>query len=280
MKLSNKLGLPAPLVAAIANDNYDGGGSDYSTTGLLKPPRIAQLSKLHQGDLLEDVSDRIWALFGQIVHTIIERAATNELVEKRLFMTISGKTVSGQIDLYQGDTLWDWKTTSIYSGKDGAKAEWIQQGNINRLLCSENGIPVNKIQYVALYRDWSKMACERKEEYPESQVEIFNLPLWPLEKTRAFVEQRIAMHEAAKVELPLCSEEDRWAKPEKWAVMKKGGKRAMKLYDTEEQASTGLVNLGKPGHIEHRPGENTRCLYYCGCSKFCSQFRELISDKL
>jgi hypothetical protein len=238
------------------------------------------------------VSDRIWTLFGQVTHSIIERAATDELVEKRLFMTVNGKTVSGQIDLFKGDTLWDWKTTSIYSGKDGPKEEWIQQGNINRLLCAENGIEVKRIQYVALYRDWSKMASERKgEDYPQSQVEVFNLSLWPLEKTRQFVSDRIAAHEAAKVELPLCTDEERWAKPERWALMKKGQKRAVKLYDTETEAESARAKLDdKPGveageiisskqhRLEHRPGEQTRCLYYCQVSAHCSQFRAMMEE--
>jgi hypothetical protein len=287
VKLTNKLNLPTPLVAAIANDNYSGdAASDYTTTGLLRPPRIAELSRQNRDKMSEDVSDRIWALFGQVVHSIIERAATDELVEKRLFMTIDGKTVSGQIDLYQGDTLWDWKTTSIYSGKNGAKEEWIQQGNINRLLCAESGIDVKRIQFVALYRDWSQMAAHRgKHDYPEKQVEAFDLPMWPREKTIAFVRERIAAHESAKTELPLCSDEERWAKPERWALMKKGAKRAIKLYETEEQANAAWANAEpiaevKPKHfVEHRPGENTRCLFYCPVSAFCQQFRDLMQNQ-
>ncbi len=278
MRLTNNLNLPSPLVTAIANDNYTGGkASDYSTTGLIQPPRIAALRRQHRDALTEDVSDRIWALFGQVVHTIIERAATDELVEKRLFMTVAGKTVSGQIDLYQGDTLWDWKTTSIYSGKNGAKAEWIQQGNINRLLCAENGIEVKRIQYVALYRDWSQMKAARTSDYPEKQLEIFNLPVWPLDESRWFVEQRIALHEAARAELPLCSDEDRWARPEKWALMQKGKKRALKLYETEAQATAAITD-DKKQRIEHRPGENVRCLHFCNVSAHCGQFREMMME--
>ncbi len=288
-QLTNRLNLPAILVKAVQNDTYTGDKvSDYSTTGLLRPPRIVQLSRMHKDKITEDVSDRIWSLFGQVTHSIIERAASDELVEKRLFMEVSGKTVSGQIDLYQGDTIWDWKTTSIYSAKDGPKEEWVQQANINRLICAKNGIEVKKLVYVALYRDWSKMAAERKgEDYPQSQIEIFPLPLWPHGVTEAFVMERIHLHEQAKTELPECSEKDRWAKPEKWALMKRGQKRAVKLYDTEAQAVAAKYNsdLGDDTsktkskyHIEHRPGENTRCLYYCPVSKYCTQFREMTMD--
>lgn len=278
MKLTNRLNLPAPLVAAIANDNYDGGGSDYSTTGLLRPPRIAELSRRHRDELVEDAADRLWSLYGQIAHAIIQRAATDEIVEKRLFMTIGGKTVSGQIDLLQNRILSDWKFVTRYATKDGVKDEWIEQGQINRLLCHENRIEVEAIEYTALYRDFSVMQAGRDSEYPQAPVETFLIPIWSLEKTRAFVEERIRLHEAAKIELPLCSDEERWMKPEKWAVMKKGAKRATKLYDTEEQATAGLANLGSSGRVEHRPGEQTRCLYFCPVSSKCSQFRELVNE--
>jgi hypothetical protein len=274
---TNSKHLPEILCAAIRNDKYSGTGADYSTTGLLRAPRIVQLTKQHKDQLTEDYADRIWALFGTVTHGIIERAATDELVEKRLYMQIAGKTVSGQIDLYQGHTLWDFKTCSIYSGKYGAKDEWIQQGNINYLLCLENGIEVNKIQFVALYRDFSIMAQARgKQDYPESQVEIFEIPIWHREKTKAFVEERISLHEAAKTELPLCTEEERWAKPEKWAHVKRGQKRAVKLYDSAEQAEAAAKNAGAGNSVEHRPGQNTRCEFFCPVSAHCSQFREIV----
>ncbi len=279
MKFTNTLNLPGPLVRAVENDNYTGGtASDYTTTSLIGPPRIRALRQKHSDQLTEDVSDRIFSLFGQVVHTIIERAATDELVEKRLFMEIDGKTVSGQIDLYQGTTLWDWKTTTIYAGKDGAKQEWIEQGNINRLLCHENGIEVKAIQYVALYRDWSLMKAGREMDYPQKQVEIFNLPVWPLPQTRQFVSERIRLHEAAKIELPLCTPEERWERPSKFALMKKGVKRAVKLYDIEEEA---LAAQTDPKHfIEYRPGESIRCQHYCPVSAYCSQGREVLAEKL
>src|SRR3954463_10849323 len=38
MKLTNRLGLPEPIVAAVANDGYSRGDADISVTSLLKPP--------------------------------------------------------------------------------------------------------------------------------------------------------------------------------------------------------------------------------------------------
>ena len=278
MNLTNNLQLPEPLVRAVANDSYNGAtASDYTTTGLLRPPRIAALLKQHGEHLTEDVSDRIFSLFGQIVHSIIERAATDELVEKRLFMEIDGKTISGQIDLYQNSILWDWKTTTIYAGKDGAKEEWIQQGNINRLLCHENDIEVRGIQYVALYRDWSLLKAQREHDYPKKQVEVFNLPVWPYEKARQFVEERIRLHEEARERLPLCSASERWERPTKWALMKKGQKRAIKLYDTEDEATAAISDPRQ--YVEFRQGEPVRCLNYCPVTAYCSQAREYLQER-
>lgn len=282
IKLSNKLNLPAILVRAIANDHYTGGtASDYTTTSLLRPPRIAQLSRLHKEKLVEDASDRLWSLYGQIIHQIIERAATDELVEKRLFMTVAGKTVSGQVDLVHNKILADWKFVTRYATKEGIKPDWVAQGQINRLLCHENGIEIEKIEYTALYRDYSVMAAARDKDYPESPVQTFPIALWPLDKTRAFVEERIALHEAAKIELPLCTDEERFADPPMWALMCKGKKRALRLYETEAQAEAGKKNHGTPDkcYVEYRPSINKRCLYFCQCAPWCTQFREMMQDQ-
>jgi hypothetical protein len=280
VKLTNRLALPSILVKAIQNDSYSGNrSSDYSTTGLLKPPRIAQLLREHGDKIVDDAADRLWALYGQIVHGIIERAATDEIVEKRLHMTLLGKTVSGQVDLVNNKILTDWKFVTRFATKEGVKDDWMQQGQINRLLCHENGIEIEKIEYVALYRDYSVLAASRDSEYPKAPVESFNVPIWPLEKTKAFVEERIRLHEAAKTELPLCTDEERWAKPEKWAHVKRGQKRAVKLYDSEQQAEAAAKNAGAGNSIEHRSGQNTRCEFFCQVSAHCSQFLEIMQEK-
>jgi len=40
--------------------------------------------------------------------------------------------------------------------------------------------------------------------------------------------------------LPQCSEEERWQQPDKWALMTKGKKRALKLYSKGRRCRKGV----------------------------------------
>ncbi len=52
--------------------------------------------------------------------------------------------------------------------------------------------------------------------------------------------------------------------------MKKGGKRAVKLYDTELEAQSHAAQ-DKSLFVETRPGQSVRCEAYCRVAAFCSQ---------
>lgn len=283
MTLTNNAGLPEPLVEAIRNDSYSQEFTDYSVTELVKPPRISALRRAHSSEMSEDASDRIFSLIGQGIHSILERAASNRyIVEERFGLkTASGVTVSGRIDLFDQETkaLQDWKITSRFATKDGPKPEWTAQGNLNRLILERNGIQVKKIEYVAIYRDWSKMAVARGvDNMPEKQVEVIPIEMWTCEETDEYLAERIRLHEEAKTDLPMCSDEDRWYKPPKFALMKKKRKRAIKLYPTEAEALAAVTEPDQ--YIEARKDEHTRCLYYCECAPYCTQFRDYMQDKI
>ncbi len=115
-------------------------------------------------------------------------------------------------------------------------------------------------------------------DYPESQVQVLNVPVWPDETVENYLDERLQAHLDAENELPLCTDEERWAKPERWALMKKGLKRALKLYPSEDDATAAVTDPKQ--FVEHRPGENTRCLYYCPVAPYCSQFRRYMEEKV
>src|SRR6185436_15819592 len=106
--ITNRHGLPAPLVNAMRNDPYTKGRSDISVTQLIQPPQPRKLLKGRE--IEEDASELIWRLLGQAVHTILERAYPDTAItEKRVFGEVLGWIVSGQFDVYDNGLLSDYK---------------------------------------------------------------------------------------------------------------------------------------------------------------------------
>lgn len=282
--LTNLQGLPESLRNAIANDPYTSGGADISVTRLIQPPQIVLLAKRHSADIIEDVTDRIWSLFGQAVHQILDRADDARAIhEQRLFTEQRGWSISGAFDRYLEGLIQDYKVCSVYSVRDGGKVEWEQQQNLLAALARRNRMDVNKLQIVAILRDWRRAEMERgvETDYPRHMVQVVDLPLWSEEKAESFLDQRVALHQDAQLDgiVQPCTDEERWFTGESWAVMKKGGKRAIKLHPTEFGAREHAENCAKKAekgerfHVEHRPGKYNRCQTYCTVAEFCPQWK-------
>lgn len=277
MKLTNNLRLPDAIVRAVANDTYTKGDADFSVTQLLQPPQLARLAQLHADEIIEDVSDRIWSLLGQSVHAIIERAAdeNNTLSELTLTTSLDNYKIKGTIDniTIANAEMCDFKVTTAYklAANPGVPLDWEQQTNIYRwMLWREKHFEINAIAIIVILRDWSKREAARNINYPQAQVVRLDVPLWDYHTTGAFVAERLALH--TMEEPPPCSDEDIWARPSKWAVYKKGGARAVRVFDTQEAANHYLENNSVAGgYIEYRPGEAIRCESYCPVSSFCTQ---------
>ena len=104
-------------------------------------------------------------------------------------------------------------------------------------------------------------------------MQRIKVEMWPIEKTEQFILERIRLHRAARAgQLPECSNEERWAKPDVWAVMKPGRKSALKLLNEKPDGAT-IASYGGT-HAEHRPAESIRCEDYCIVSEFCEQFKK------
>lgn len=285
MKLTNKLNLPQPIVKAVSNDGYNSGDCDISVTSLLKPPQMLALEKKFGDELEEDVSDRIWSLLGQVVHGILERAEETAIAEQRLVIEVDGWKVSGQMDrfLLKEGILQDYKFTSVYKVRDGVPEEYAKQLNIYAHILRKHGRTVNQLQIVAILRDWSKNQYVREgDPYPAQQVVLLDVPIIPDEEVAAYIAERVAVHKAAASQSPEelavkspCSAEDRWARGDVWAVMKKGQKKASRLCQSEEAANLALEALGAGYYIKFRPGESIRCRSYCLAAPFCEQYKKL-----
>jgi hypothetical protein len=270
--ITNTLNLPAAIVAAVTNDPYTSGNSDVSATKLIDAPQVVHLSRQHHDKLTVDVSERIWALLGQAVHTILERAGLREegmVVEERLYAQVLGWTISGQVDRMHVDAgkLSDYKVTTVYK-KHGSDS-WTKQLNVLRWLAHQNGHVVDSLEIVAIFRDWRKTDSERQQDYPAAAVQVIPVPVWSLEETEDYIYERVALHQAARkgVDVP-CTDQERWYSGTKYALMKVGGKRALRVVDSRDM----LEPVGDGQFIQERPGEYKRCQHYCDVRDFCAQW--------
>jgi hypothetical protein len=299
VKLTNHLGLPQAIVDAVANDSYNSGECDISITGLIAPPRIRVLKKQYEDLLEEDVSDRIYSLLGQVMHGVLERANKHALAEKRFFMDVEGPhgtwRISGSMDaVYEDGLIQDYKLMSYHKVSDGVPPDYEEQVNLYSVLLKygrdQDGksladlvgreVAIKRLQLVCIFRDWSKGKAAQNDLMPQQQGLVLDVPRWSDKDALAFLKERVAAHQEAEHNLPLCSDEDRWKRPDKWAAMaRKGAPRALKLYDKQEDAEAHVKKLGGTARVEPRPGMPVRCKDWCAVSKWCSQYQDELTDE-
>lgn len=297
MKITNRLNLPAPLVHAITRHPRHNEPDTISVSELIQPPQLRALVKKYDHELTEDASDRLWALLGTLLHGVMEKSAkgmSGHIAEEELSTEILGWKVIGHYDLSElvldGELLTDWKLTSVYSMKDKElKPEWDAQVNCYAELLRQAGRAVKEAQIVAIGRDWSQSRAfrERGSDYPQQQVIVKPVALWDSRTVVTYLETRVRLHQEAERGIwPECTPEERWARPDIWALHKKGQKKAVKLFEDETVANKWLAEIlqGDKAHfIQYRRGESIRCAAYCPAAPKCEQWAKLnptLSDTL
>lgn len=283
MKYTNKFNLPEPIFKALSHDDYSRGASNRSVTQLISSPRQRILLHEYDDEIVQDVSDLIWSAHGKAMHKLFEGYGdATWLPEQRLFLDIEGWTVSGQIDIQHIPdgtvALWDYKECKAWAVMLG-KEEWINQQNLYaHLVRKVKGLNVASLNVAAIIRDWFWRDAKLKPDYPQAPILPIQLPLWPPEQAEAYLHERVKLHQEAEfarmvgVPLPHCTPSEMWEKQTKWAVKKPRGKRALRVYDTEDEAIQHVGSAEEKLEIEHRPGERTRCLEYCLAAPFCDQW--------
>ena len=293
MKITNLTNLPDPVVKALSKDNYSRGESQISVTTLIDCPRVRLLREEHDDDISEDVSEKLWSVLGTAVHNIFEETAEGEYIsEERIFFDVNGWTVSGAIDIQKKEpdgsiTIMDYKCTSVWSVIFG-KEEWVEQLNAYAYLVRKaKDVSVGKLQIVAILRDWKKRDSQTKPDYPQSPIVIVDIPKWTETQQDNYFEQRVALHQEGEFaalmgdELPQCSNKERWMRDAKFVVKKKTVKRAIRIFDTKDQAEDffNKEGFGDAYIIEERKSDPIRCSQnYCKVADFCDQYqKELIN---
>ena len=292
MKYTNKHNIPQEIINAVHNDSYTKGDAIISVTGLLQPPRIRLLAKEHSDDLVIDVSNEIWKLLGQAVHTILERANEDNkdtITEERMYAVIKDWTVSGQTDSIDinDNILKDYKVTSVWSivsALTEGKVEWEQQLNLYAYLYrQQTGKNIDGLNIIAIARDWNKNQYLRSGgDYPPSPITVIKIDLWSDEEQERFINERVSIHQDAEVEylinneLPLCTDAERWRRKDTYRVEKKGRKSAVRVLDTKEEADKYMEGHkdSKLLKVVKAKGECVRCANYCDVAEFCNQYKE------
>ena len=149
-EITNKHNLPIEVYNALCKNRYSADESedgqeparitDYSVSTLIAPIQQTTLRRRYTRCNSEDAIDRVWTLFGHIAHQLLEEHGSDQsITEKRFYMSILGKTISGQIDHYKDRKITDYKTTSAYKIIKQSYSDWQKQQNCYATLCEENG---------------------------------------------------------------------------------------------------------------------------------------------
>ncbi len=267
MKITNNYNLPEQIVKAVSMNTRKPYDNVISVTELISPVLIRHLRLIHWDEIEEDASERLWALLGQSVHYITEKHQLPEsFAEERLRAETAGMTITGQSDNYNAETenVDDWKVTSVWSFLHGIKREWEEQLNCYAWLWNENGFPVKSLKIHAILRDWQKGRAHTADYY-DIPFKTIDVTLWPKDQTLIFIQTRIKLHNDPPRP---CTNDERWAKEDVFAVMKEGRKSAVKLFDDFKEAFE-YSQIDKRYSIVKRPGEFTRCKSYCPVRNFC-----------
>lgn len=276
MKITNKHSLPAPVYNFLARDRYQAGDNDISVTTLIKPPQIVRLEKEHYDELEVDALDLVWSLVGNGVHSLLDaHTEDGAMNEQRFYLTVDGVCIGGQVDHYRDGVITDYKVTSAYSVAYGnTKPEWEEQLNLYAYIMGHNGIEVKALRICAILRDWDKHRAKREAEYPQTPIQIISIPMWNRVDTVEFIHEKLVEMYAPSVRE--CTAEEMWEAPTKYAVTKKGNKRAYRVLDTLEEAETIANETGYL--ITERKGERKRCAEYCSVSAYCPQYQKYLED--
>lgn len=277
MKWTNRHHIDPVIAQAIMTEDYEAVG-DISVTRLVRPPQVTYLERLHEDELEQDIVDGLYMLEGRALHHILDLARDKiRLQEHRLTVDYNGWTISGKFDVLYTDTniLKDYKVSSVWGHILGGKEDHDEQLNFYAYLATRSHIQVDELRVVMWFRDWMGSQVERYKQYPPLKVLEHTIPLWALDSQAHAFQDKVKLHQLARSgTYPPCTPEERWARPDSYAVMKAGAKKAYRVFE-EPALAEAMANSMSGYEVQFRPGENVRCARYCTVLQFCKQAKEL-----
>lgn len=310
MKITNKHNLPLSIAVWLLHDDYEYNADPYtiSVTTLLKPIRQIVLAKQNSSaDVEVDLMDLFAMRLGGALHDSIEYAWLTEPHKKLLRLGLSQETVdrivinptqsipgaievhleqrgriklgkwtlSGKFDTVSSGQLEDNKSVVAFGYmKQSNKEDYIKQGSLYRLIYPDL-VTENTIQINSLIKDWKKFESIRSREYPSTPIKIDRYPLWPIEKTQQWAEEKLqvidSLLNSPEDKIPLCSDDDLWRKPAVYKYFKNpDAARSTANFDNYADAIQKQLENNGVGVIKTVPGEVKRC-HHCSVFQFCKQ---------
>lgn len=291
-----------PLYDAVQvhRNEYSSGGADFSVTTLLDNPRVVFLNKRHLHKVPLFVSDLLHSYNGTGAHAYWQYCMekipnTPYQCEERLSVTINNHIVSGAYDcVYDKRDMYDMKNTSVWKIMFGSKDDWAAQQNMYRWLYrNKHGIELDSVRIIGLFRDWKKNDMFKSgPKYPKQPAVEYRLPLWEYDETYKFMEEKvntlIKYNNTKDDDLPYCSFEDMWSKPDQVAVKSTRVKKAVRVLSSQKAADNFVKNYLKGKtckdslqtlSYEVRPAKRTRCEEWCPVNGYCNQYQEYLKTK-
>jgi hypothetical protein len=281
LKPTNLFNLPQELYDALVKDRYtadeDDNTTDYSVTSLVAPTQQTLLKKRYPGYAADDAMDRMFVLYGHLMHKLLEEHGHDDsITEKRFYKVVNDRMISGQLDHYKNRMITDYKCTSVYKIKKKNYDEWAKQLNLYSILVEEAGYEVDSLRLIVFARDWRESESHEKD-YP-APVVIVPLVKWSREARYRYLNTRVSLlvenENIADHHLPRCTNEERWMNEKDWAVLRPNRKSAVRVFASREE---GLIWIKQEGReddeLTHRYNPPKRCIKYCSVKEKCNQHR-------
>uniref|UniRef100_A0A6M3LB35 Putative PD-(D/E)XK nuclease superfamily protein n=1 Tax=viral metagenome TaxID=1070528 RepID=A0A6M3LB35_9ZZZZ len=318
MKITNDLNIPEHAFAAICRHQgrLDPPTLDYiGVTTLMGEPLPRYLKARHWAELEIKASETMNAMQGQMGHLLFAGAQTDTETEIHLETEFEGVTIKGIADYYDPKlfTLGDAKfkqvnavTATNIRGYDKLET----QLNIYCWMARRMGYDVQHLQGDIYINGWTVYKAFGDSAYPKAPYVKLSIPIWEEAFTANYVSERLRVHntraifllrdfgtklperdeeirlllDSAMLKIPICTDEERFMQPTKYAVMKEGQKKAVKLCDKLEDAL--LYIAAQPStalkaklSVTERKGGYMRCGFYCGVRNFCVHNKKTLDNQ-
>lgn len=279
MLLTNALGLPATLVQ-IGREKQAVTPREYSISSLFKGVRQVILERRYHQEITRDVAEMLWSWLGRTMGACLSsHYQAQGFQEQKVRIPLGDCVLTGRLDGYHQEdkAILQYKLASVWKMVYGDWEEWRCQLLVYGYVLGKMGLPVERGDILVLFKDHSKREARGREDYPPLPGQVLSFAFGPEDfaACETWLFAKLAAIKGAEglgdQDLPRCTPGERYHAEDKYAVMKQGRKKALRLLDSRAEAEAWMAAKGGDA-IVFRPGEDRKCLYYCPVAKFC-QYR-------